>query len=193
MDIDSFDIEEFRRGGAEAFKAFFQSTQYILIRWMIGHHPEIQECDREDLIADSYYLLFKCRQKIESFEQGRAYLIGILKWRLKTYFRAKHHYSQISENIPYDDSERLIERIKEVLGVGMKILTPHQFRVLKLTLDLSLTKFEIAKLLEASPQTILNHRNTAINTLRKYFGANKTPKQHIHFCAARTKMIEVAP
>jgi len=166
-------ILSFRQGSRDAFRIVHDKIvkQLLYFAENIIYSPP----DAEDIVSNAFLKLFSAREEMRTFEHIRRWLYVTVRNEAIDYLRAKSKWRESKEDIAYlgsDTDEQIeTERVKSILlqEISNEIdKLPRQRRtIIRLYYFEQKNTLEIAGLLQLSPQTVLNHKTKALETLRK--------------------------
>ncbi|HXB08080.1 MAG TPA: RNA polymerase sigma-70 factor [Puia sp.] len=175
--INSEVLKRFREGDGEAFTIIFESFTKSLV-WFVRNIIK-DEQDANDIVADVMLKLWRDRAKIKNASHLSRWLYTAARNAAIDYFkRERPRTDYIREQIflqtqlerltesEYDKS-LLLREWKQLLDKAIQSLPPQRQAVIILHFYAGMTTDEIAATLKISPQTVLNHKSKAIDTLRK--------------------------
>jgi len=166
-------MHSFREGNKEAFRIVYDQ----LVRPLTYFVANIikSEHDAEDIVANAFYKLFHARDGMTTYEHVKRWLFVIVRNESIDYLRMKTRQRESKVDLAYMDNgvEEHVEteRVRTVLiqDIHREIeKLPRQRRtILRLYFFEEKNTSEIADILQLSPQTVLNHKTKALDSLRK--------------------------
>jgi len=166
-------MNSFREGNREAFKAVFDHMARSLTYFV--ENIIRNQTDAEDIVANAFYKLFQARESMRTFEHVKRWLYVIVRNEAIDYLRSKSRIKESHHDMAYLESgvdEHLeTERVRSILlqDINREIdkLPRQRKTILRLYFFEEKNTTEIAELLQLSPQTVLNHKTKALDSLRK--------------------------
>lgn len=163
----------FREGNKEAFRMVYDQ----MVRPLTYFVENIirNQCDAEDIVANAFYKLFHAREGMRTFEHVKRWLYVIVRNEAIDYLRSKTRVKESHHDMAYLESgidEHVeTERVRSILlqDINREIdkLPRQRKTILRLYFFEEKNTSEIAELLQLSPQTVLNHKTKALDSLRK--------------------------
>jgi RNA polymerase sigma-19 factor, ECF subfamily len=163
----------FREGNQDAFRLVHDQMSRQL-QYFVENIIHSQT-DAEDIVANAFYKLFHARAGIRTFEHVKRWLYVTVRNESIDYLRAKTRSRESEQDLAYlqsgveEDAET--ERMKTVLlqGIHQEIakLPKQRKKILRLYFFERKNTTEIAEIMQISPQTVLNHKTKALDSLRK--------------------------
>jgi RNA polymerase sigma factor (sigma-70 family) len=166
-------MHSFREGNREAFRHVYDQLVRPLT-WFVANIVK-SEHDAEDIVANAFYKLFHAREDMTTFEHVKRWLFVIVRNEAIDYLRIKTRQRESHVDLTYMDNGVVehveTERVRTVLiqDIHKEIeKLPRQRRtILRLYFFEEKNTSEIAEILCLSPQTVLNHKTKALDSLRK--------------------------
>jgi len=144
----------------------------------------------EEIVQEVFILLWTKRTRVASAEKPAAYLLTILYNRIYGHFKkiaAEKNLKQLllqNSNGPEEQSPEAIlqakenqQLLKEVVGQ----LPPQQQLVYKLSKQEGMSRIEIACHMHISPNSVRNHLQDAVKSIRHYFNDKKAISSILFF------------
>jgi RNA polymerase sigma factor (sigma-70 family) len=163
----------FREGNKEAFRLIYVQLVRPLNYFVenIIHNQQ----DAEDIVANACYKLYHARTGLRSYEHVKRWMYVIVRNEAIDYLRARRRTRENQHDIAYLESgvieEVETERVKASLLQDMykeiEKLPKQRRKILRLYFFEQKSTTEIAEEMDLSPQTVLNHKSKAIDSLRK--------------------------
>lgn len=163
----------FREGNKEAFRMVYDQ----MVRPLTYFVENIirNQCDAEDIVANAFYKLFHAREGMRTFEHVKRWLYVIVRNEAIDYLRSRTRVKESQHDMAYLESgvdEHVeTERVRSILlqDINREIdkLPRQRKTILRLYFFEQKNTTEIAELLKLSPQTVLNHKTKALDSLRK--------------------------
>ena len=163
----------FRDGNQDAFRLVHDQMCRPLMYFVENIiHSQI---DAEDIVANAFYKLFHARASMRTFEHVKRWLYVIVRNESIDYLRAKTRSRESEHDLAYLESGveeyAETERVKTILlqDIHKEIdkLPKQRKTILRLYFFEQKNTTEIAEILQLSPQTVLNHKTKALDSLRK--------------------------
>ena len=131
--------------------------------------------DAEDIVGNAFYKLFHARTALRSYEHVKRWLYVIVRNEAIDYLRAKTRQRESKHDLAYLESgieeHAETERVRTVLlqDIHKEIekLPRQRKTILRLYFFEQKNTTEIAEMMQLSPQTVLNHKTKALDSLRK--------------------------
>lgn len=163
----------FREGNREAFRLIYDR----MVRPLTYFVENIirSQVDAEDIVANAFYKLFHAREAMKSFDHVKRWLYVIVRNEAIDYLRAKTRQRESHLDLTYLETgvEEHVEteRVKTILlqDIHKEIekLPRQRKTILRLYFFEQKNTTEIAEMMQLSPQTVLNHKTKALDSLRK--------------------------
>ncbi|HEV9035722.1 MAG TPA: sigma-70 family RNA polymerase sigma factor [Puia sp.] len=163
----------FREGNKDAFRMVYDQ----MVRPLTYFVENIirNQADAEDIVANAFYKLFHAREGMRTFEHIKRWLYVIVRNEAIDYLRSKTRVKESHHDMAYLESgvdEHVeTERVRSILlqDINREIdkLPRQRKTILRLYFFEQKNTTEIAELLQLSPQTVLNHKTKALDSLRK--------------------------
>jgi RNA polymerase sigma-70 factor (family 1) len=163
----------FREGNREAFRLIYDR----MVRPLTYFVENIirSQVDAEDIVANAFYKLFHAREAMKSFDHVKRWLYVIVRNEAIDYLRAKTRQRESHFDLSYLETgvEEHVEteRVKTILlqDIHKEIekLPRQRKTILRLYFFEQKNTTEIAEMMQLSPQTVLNHKTKALDSLRK--------------------------
>jgi RNA polymerase sigma-70 factor (ECF subfamily) len=166
-------MPSFRDGNREAFELVYGQMVRPLTYFVENIiHSRV---DAEDIVANAFYKLFHARAKMRSFEHIKRWLYVIVRNESIDYLRAKTRTKESQHDIAYLESgfeeqaetERVRATLLQDILKEIDRLPKQRKTILRLYFFEQKNTSEIAELMQLSPQTVLNHKTKALDSLRK--------------------------
>ena len=166
-------MTSFREGNKEAFRIVYDKVVYPLTYFV--ENIIRNQADAEDIVSNAFYKLFHAREEMRTYEHIKRWLYVIVRneaidyLRSKTRIRESHHdmaylESGIEEHL---ETERVRSILLQDLNREIDKLPRQRKTILRLYFFEQKNTSEIAQLMQLSPQTVLNHKTKALDSLRK--------------------------
>ncbi len=166
-------MTSFREGSKDAFRLIYDR----LVRPLTFFVESIihSQVDAEDIVANAFYKLYHARTGLHSYEHVKRWMYVTVRNEAIDYLRQRRKVRENQHDISYLESGVVeiaeTERVKATLlqDVYKEIekLPKQRKTILRLYFFEQKSTTEIAELLDLSPQTVLNHKTKAINSLRE--------------------------
>ena len=163
----------FREGNEEAFRLIYDQLVRALTYFVenIIH----SQADAEDIVANAFYKLYHARTGLRSYEHVKRWMYVIVRNEAIDYLRARTRARENQHDIAYLESglvemaetERIKANLLQDIYKEIEKLPKQRKTILRLYFFEQKSTTEIAEQLELSPQTVLNHKTKAIDSLRK--------------------------
>lgn len=166
-------MQSFREGNKDAFRIVFD--QMVQPLTLFADNIIHSKLDAEDIVANAFYKLFHARDQMRTFEHIKRWLYVIVRNEAIDYLRTRSRMRENQQDLSCleaDSDEYLeTEKVRSLLlrDIHKEIdKLPRQRRtILRLYFFEQKNTSEIAELLQLSPQTVLNHKTRALDSLRK--------------------------
>lgn len=166
-------MTSFREGNKDAFRMVYDQMVRPLT-YFVGNII-YNQADGEDIVANAFYKLFHAREGMRSFEHVKRWLYVIVRNEAIDYLRSRTRLKESHHDLAYLESgvdEHIeTERVRSILlqDINREIdkLPRQRKTILRLYFFEQKNTTEIAELLQLSPQTVLNHKTKALDSLRK--------------------------
>jgi RNA polymerase sigma-70 factor (family 1) len=166
-------MNSFREGNKDAFRVIYDQMVRPLtffVENIIHSQP-----DAEDIVANSFYKLYHARTGMRSFEHVKRWLYVIVRNEAIDYLRARTRARENQYDIAYLESgvvehtetERVKANVLQDVYKEIEKLPKQRKAILRLYFFEQKSTTEIAEQMDLSPQTVLNHKTKAIDSLRK--------------------------
>jgi RNA polymerase sigma-70 factor (family 1) len=166
-------MNSFREGNKDAFRVIYDQMVRPLtffVENIIHSQP-----DAEDIVANSFYKLYHARTGMRSFEHVKRWLYVIVRNEAIDYLRARTRARENQYDIAYLESgvvehtetERVKANVLQDVYKEIEKLPKQRRTILRLYFFEQKSTTEIAEQMDLSPQTVLNHKTKAIDSLRK--------------------------
>jgi RNA polymerase sigma-70 factor (family 1) len=166
-------MNSFREGNKDAFRVIYDQMVRPLtffVENIIHSQP-----DAEDIVANSFYKLYHARTGMRSFEHVKRWLYVIVRNEAIDYLRARTRARENQYDIAYLESgvvehtetERVKANVLQDVYKEIEKLPKQRKTILRLYFFEQKSTTEIAEQMDLSPQTVLNHKTKAIDSLRK--------------------------
>jgi RNA polymerase sigma-70 factor (family 1) len=163
----------FREGNEEAFRLIYDQ----LVRPLTYFVENIihSQTDAEDIVANAFYKLYHARTGLRSYEHVKRWMYVIVRNEAIDYLRARTRARENQHDIAYLESglvemietERIKANLLQDMYKEIEKLPKQRKTILRLYFFEQKSTTEIAEQLALSPQTVLNHKTKAIDSLRK--------------------------
>lgn len=162
------------KGDEKAFSMVFEG--YKKVFFAVAYKMTRDSCASEEIVQEVFVTLWEKRALVANSERTEGYIFAILHNTINLYFRrqAKQYRLKQKMQAQTQDSEDLIEKLlhqKEQQAIFEEVINqmpPQQKIVFKLAKQEELSRDEIAKKLDLSPNTVRNHLAAAIEFLRRH-------------------------
>jgi RNA polymerase sigma-70 factor (ECF subfamily) len=163
----------FREGNKDAFRLIYDQLVRPLTYFV--ENITYSQADAEDIVANAFYKLYHARTGLRSYEHIKRWMYVIVRNEAIDYLRARRKVRENQHDIAYLESgiveEAETERVKATIFQDMyqeiEKLPKQRRKILRLYFFEHKSTTEIAELMDLSPQTVLNHKTKAINSLRE--------------------------
>jgi RNA polymerase sigma-70 factor (ECF subfamily) len=163
----------FREGNKDAFRLIYDQLVRPLtyfVENIIHSQP-----DAEDIVANAFYKLYHARTALRSYEHVKRWMYVIVRNEAIDYLRARTRARENQHDIAYletgvveqAETERIKANLLQDIHKEIEKLPKQRKTILRLYFFEQKSTTEIAELMELSPQTVLNHKTKAIDSLRK--------------------------
>jgi RNA polymerase sigma-70 factor (ECF subfamily) len=166
-------MSSFREGNKEAFRTVYDQ----LVRPLAYFAENIlrSQADAEDIVANAFYKLFHARETMRTFEHIRRWLYVTVRNEAIDHLRTRTRIRESRHNMAYLESgvdeqtetEQVRAALLQDLSREIDKLPRQRKTILRLYFFEQKNTTEIAELLQISPQTVLNHKTKALDSLRK--------------------------
>jgi RNA polymerase sigma-70 factor (family 1) len=163
----------FREGNKDAFRLIYDQMVRPLTYFVenIIH----SQADAEDIVANAFYKLYHARTALRSYEHVKRWLYVIVRNEAIDYLRARTRALENQHDIAYletgvveqAETERIKANLLQDIHKEIEKLPKQRKTILRLYFFEQKTTTEIAQQMDLSPQTVLNHKTKAIDSLRK--------------------------
>jgi RNA polymerase sigma-70 factor (family 1) len=163
----------FREGNKNAFRLIYDQMVRPLTYFVenIIHSQH----DAEDIVANAFYKLYHARTGLRSYEHVKRWLYVIVRNEAIDYLRARTRARENQHDIAYLESgvveqaetERIKANLLQDIHKEIEKLPKQRKTILRLYFFEQKSTTEIAEQMALSPQTVLNHKTKAIDSLRK--------------------------
>jgi RNA polymerase sigma-70 factor (family 1) len=163
----------FREGNKDAFRLIYDQ----LVRPLTYFVENIihSQADAEDIVANAFYKLYHARTGLRSYEHVKRWMYVIVRNEAIDYLRARTRARENQHDIAYLESgvvehaetERIKANLLQDVYREIEKLPKQRKTILRLYFFEQKSTTEIAEQMELSPQTVLNHKTKAIDSLRK--------------------------
>jgi RNA polymerase sigma-70 factor (family 1) len=163
----------FREGNKDAFRLIYDQMVRPLTYFVenIIHSQH----DAEDIVANAFYKLYHARTGLRSYEHVKRWLYVIVRNEAIDYLRARTRARENQHDIAYLESgvveqaetERIKANLLQDIHKEIEKLPKQRKTILRLYFFEQKSTTEIAEQMALSPQTVLNHKTKAIDSLRK--------------------------
>jgi RNA polymerase sigma-70 factor (family 1) len=172
LDNPSDLLEGIREGDARAFHQVHREYHRRLIYYafkMVSSMPAA-----EDLVSESFYKLFLSRARMENMGHVREFLYRVTRNAAIDQIRLKAKEKTIGGDFLHlagdpgekEDFSKIEAELLDQVYREIENLPEKSRQVFKLYFFESKSTSEIAGILQISPQTVLNHKSSAIKNLR---------------------------
>jgi RNA polymerase sigma-70 factor (ECF subfamily) len=154
----------------EAFKELFFDFYPSLCVFAQRYIPSLEAC--EDIVQDTFFHLWKNREKIKVTSSFRNLLITSVKNNCVDYIRKQsvrqHHAEKQTAPAPADTPDAIytVRELEEMLHATLAQLPENVRKAFELSRFEHLTYNEIAKAMSVSPKTVEAYISKALNILR---------------------------
>lgn len=180
----SFDIHQLIRqiadGDEFAFRLLFDhyKERFYVVALKMAH----SENRAEEIVQETFVSIWTKRELIAVAIKPEAYLYTILQNHVYAHFRKVVQEQRLKLKLAgrSEECEEVIETAmiekerKSTLENVISLLPPQQRRVYLLAKRDGMSRNEIAKRLNISPNTVRNHLSAAIESLHDWFRINKS-------------------
>lgn len=163
-------ITSLNKDDENAFDAIFRKYAPNLYYFSLSMLKD--EADAEEIVQDTFLVIWETRRKIDPDRNFRNYLNAIAKNKIYNVFRrrtALRYLEQTGDDIHLDnfvnENEFLFDDISEILQKSITKLAPYQKEILVLKSQ-NFIIADIAKLLNIAPKTVEYHLTKAYKQLR---------------------------
>lgn len=166
-------MTSFREGKKEAFRIVYD----LMVRPLTYFVENIIRSgpDAEDIVANAFVKLFYARDSMRTFEHVKRWLYVIVRNEAIDYLRSRTRVKEGQQDMAYLDSgveeymetERVRSILLQVINKEIDKLPRQRKTILRLYFFEQKNTAEIAELLQLSPQTVLNHKTKALDSLKK--------------------------
>lgn len=173
-------LQQISQGDEFAFRQLFDQykEQFYSTAFKMTHST----AHAEDVVQATFVAVWEKRELVAAAEKPEAYLFGILKNCIYAHFRVivndrKVMQAAVQHEEDYEMSSEVLLVEKERRSVLDAVIThlPNQQRlVYQLAKRDGMSRNEIAKRLNISPNTVRNHLSAAIESLHDWFRINKS-------------------
>ena len=172
--MEGFNLSDFRDGDEGAFKWVYDRLGKALLYFVqniIDSQP-----DAEDIVASAFSKLYtRGRGGMESYEHIKRWLYVIVRNEAIDYLRYKARSREVHQDLSYFgekgeervDLEMLRSSLLQNLHEAIAQLPRQRKAIVTLYFFQRMTTADIAQRLNISPQTVLNHKTRALESLRK--------------------------
>jgi len=175
-DDDLFSLSAFQDGNPDVFKKIYDRLCKPLLYFVdniIDSSP-----DAEDIVANAFLKLYKARTGMESYEHIKRWMYVIVRNEAIDHLRFTIRNREVQQGLGRMgetdeegiDLEMLRSYLLQQLWEAIERLPRQRKIILCLYFFEQKTTAEIAEKLHLSPQTVLNHKTRAIESLRKCWG-----------------------
>lgn len=163
----------FRDGNQEAFRLVHDQMCRPLLYFVENIiHSSI---DAEDIVANAFYKLFHARANMRTYEHVKRWLYVIVRNESIDFLRAKarsreseHDLAYLETGIEeYTETERVKTVLLQDIHKEIEKLPKQRKTILRMYYFEQKNTTEIAEIMQISPQTVLNHKTKALDSLRK--------------------------
>ena len=172
-DTDLFSLSAFQDGSPDVFKTIYDRLCKPLLYFVdkiIDSSP-----DAEDIVANAFLKLYKARAGMESYEHIKRWMYVIVRNEAIDHLRFSARNREVQQGLGHIgetdeagvDLEMLRSYLLQQLWEAIERLPRQRKIILCLYFFEKKTTGEIAEQLQINPQTVLNHKTRAIESLRK--------------------------
>jgi RNA polymerase sigma-70 factor (ECF subfamily) len=183
----AFDLEAFRAGDPQVFRALLDSLSVELQRFLLSLGVSCE--DAGDIIASVSAKLYRGRGRMESYQHIRRSTFFMARNEAIDCLRLRSRWWQTAQAVRYlhnpianvpnmdlaPEVEECRERLLQKVWCEIRQLPAQRQKVLHLYYTENLSTGEIAKRLNLRPQTVLNHKTRALSTVKKAVGRMAPP------------------
>lgn len=167
-------MRDFRNGHQATFKQIYKATIHELMGYCINKNWDGSVAECEDIVAETYYRLFRDRQKIESYDHLRRRLfvsamhLIINDHRLRGTKRIYLRDTYTSQQTSTQDNQPNLELFKQLIDQKLADMGKlMKGKVVYLLFLKSKNSLETANILGINRQTVLNHKTKGLDAIRK--------------------------
>jgi len=163
----------FKEGNEAAFKAIYSTMSTPLLYFVENIiHSQV---DAEDIVANAFYKLYHAREGLRSIDHIKRWLYVIVRNESIDFLRLRARQQETKYDLAYlepnADEQLETERVRTVLlqdiRAAIEELPRQRRKILRLYFFEEKSTAEIAEIMQLRPQTVLNHKTKAIDSLRK--------------------------
>jgi len=163
----------FKEGNEAAFRAIYASMATPLLYFVENIiHSQV---DAEDIVANAFYKLYHAREGLRSVDHIKRWLYVIVRNESIDFLRLRARQMETKYDLAYlepnADEQLETERVRTVLlqdiRAAIEELPRQRRKILRLYFFEEKSTAEIAEIMQLRPQTVLNHKTKAIDSLRK--------------------------
>lgn len=158
---------------ASAFEVLFNTYKNLV--YNIAHTFTHCDASSEEIVQETFLIIWQRRGKLTDIENFKAYLITIAKHLVYKSLneKAKKHIADIAnENITKTslDAETILleKEYKHILQKAIQRLPQQQKKVYLLVKENGLKRDEVANMLNVAPDTVKFHLAQAMKSIRAY-------------------------
>lgn len=163
----------FKEGREEAFRVIYDKMATPLLYFV--ENIIKSQVDAEDIVANAFYKLYHAREGLRSVEHIKRWLYVIVRNESIDFLRLRARQMETKYDIAYleagSEDEMETERVRTLLLQDIRAaideLPGQRRKILRLYFFEEKTTAEIAKIMQLKPQTVLNHKTKAIESLRR--------------------------
>lgn len=172
-DNKEFIVAAFRRGDNSNFKGIYDNLSFPLTSYAkkITNSP----LDAQDIAANGFFKLLLAREKMTSYKYVTCWMYITVRNESIDHIRSQARQKKAMEEWYYlsdysqdaINSEKLKASLLRIVYKAIEKLPTQRRTILCLYFFEKKTTREIAAMLQLSPQTVLNHKAKALESLRK--------------------------
>lgn len=166
-------------GNESAYRVLFD--QYKEVFFTAAYKMVRSSEEAEEIVQEVFIALWTKRTKVAAAEKPEHYLFTILHNTIYDHFRKLALERKMKKGVSNAFEEAEVETAEEILlakenrGLFEEVinkLPPQQKLVYQLSKQQGLSREEIARQLEISPNTVKNHLQSATHFIQSYFKRN---------------------
>jgi RNA polymerase sigma factor (sigma-70 family) len=166
-------MTSFREGNREAFRYIYDQMVRALTYFVVNIIKS--DLDAEDIVANAFYKLFHARREMTSYEHVKRWMYVIVRNEAIDWLRMKGRQRESQQDIAYletgveehVETERVRTVLLQDIHKEIEKLPKQRKTILRLYFFEEKNTTEIAEMMQISPQTVLNHKTKALDSLRK--------------------------